>query len=163
MSMQSLVNMTLTDTQIAAVDAALNTLETELAVLVSLSPEEKRRIRKMGDKSESFSRQALQVISQSPALIPSKVGVDDAIADLKLLDQLRPRLTRLMRLCERGSDTDAALGHDIMAVSLQAYGLMKLIGNGEGMETLKRDLSSHFARSRRKPVEEAAQPERKAA
>ena len=163
MSMQNLVNMTLTDAQVAAVDAALSTLETELAGLVSLSPAEKRRMRKMGDKSESFSRQALQVISQNPALIPSKVGVDDAIADLKLLDQLRPRLTRLMRLCERGSDTDAALGNDIMAVSLKAYGLMKLIGNGEGMETLKRDLSTHFARSRRKPVEEAAQPERKVA
>ena len=59
MSMQNLVNMTLTDAQVAAVDAALSTLETELAGLVSLSPAEKRRMRKMGDKSESFSRQAL--------------------------------------------------------------------------------------------------------
>ena len=163
MSTQNLVNLILTDTQLANVNAALTTLETELGGLIALSATDKRTMRRMGVQSESFSRQALQVISQNPALIPSKVGVDDAIADLKLLDQLRPRLTRLMRLCERGSDTHAALGNDIMAVSLKAYGLMKLIGNGEGMETLKRDLSTHFARSKRKPVEEAAQPERKAA
>ena len=138
MTMQNLVNLTLTDTQIAAVDAALTTLETELAGLVALSETDKRRMRKMGVKSESFSRQTLQVISQNPQMIPANVPVNDALADLKLLDQLRPVLTRMSRLCERGNDTDAALGSDIMAVALKAYGLLKLTGRGEGMEPLRR-------------------------
>ena len=75
--------------------------------------------------------------------------VADAIADIKLLDQLRPRLTRMSRLIERGNDTDAALGNDIMTVALQAYGLLKLTGRAEGMESLRRDLSGVFNRSKR--------------
>ncbi len=86
----------------------------------------------------------------------------DAIADMKLLDQLRPRLSRLTRLCERASDTDAALGNDIMTVALQAYGLLKLTGGVEGMESLRRDLSGMFSRGKRSAKADAP-PEQKAA
>lgn len=159
MKTQNLVNLTLTEAQIANIDAALAMLETELAGLVALSAVQKRRMRKMGEKSESFSRQALQVVSQNPQMIPPNVPVMDGLADLRLLDQLRPRLIRLTRLCERGNDTDAALGNDIMSVALQAYGLLKLTGRGEGMETLRRELSGIFARPKRaaKPASAAVQ------
>ena len=166
MTTQNLVNLSLTETQIANVDAALTTLETELAGLIALSEGDKRRLRRMGNKSESFSRQALQVVSQNPQMIPANIPVGDAIADIKLLDQLRPRLTRMSRLIERGNDTDAALGNDIMTVALQAYGLLKLTGRAEGMETLRRDLSGMFNRSKRsaKPANDAdAAPRREAA
>ena len=166
MNTQNLVNLSLTEAQIASVDAALTTLETELTGLIALSATDKRRMRRMGIKSESFSRQALQVVSQNPQMIPANIPVGDAIADIKLLDQLRPRLTRMSRLIERGNDTNAALGADIMKVALQAYGLLKLTGRAEGMETLRRDLSGMFNRSKRaaKPANEAdAAPRREAA
>ncbi|MCB1612903.1 MAG: hypothetical protein KDI60_14275 [Xanthomonadales bacterium] len=151
MSIQNLVNLTLTEAQIVAVDAALTTLETELAGLVALTQGDKRRMQRMGVKSESFSRQALQIISQNPQMIPANIPVGSALTDLKLLDQLRPILTRITRLCERGNDTDAALGNDIMTVALQAYGLLKLTGRSEGLEGLRRDLSGRFSRTRRAP------------
>jgi hypothetical protein len=160
MTTQNLVNLSLTETQIANVDAALTTLETELGGLIALSATDKRRMRKMGIKSESFSRQALQVVSQNPQMIPANIPVSDAIADFKLLDQLRPCLSRLTRLVARCNDTDAALGNDILTVALQAYGLLKLTGRGEGMETLRRDLSMMY-RKRRTTKPEGA--ERKAA
>jgi len=149
MNTQNLVNLSLTETQIANVDAALTTLETELAGLIALSATDKRRMRKMGNKSESFSRQALQVVNQNPQMIPANIPVADAIADIQVMDQLRPRLTRMSRLIERGYDTEAALGNDIMTVALQAYGLLKLTGRSEGMESLRRDLSGVFSRTRR--------------
>ena len=105
MTTQNLVNLTLTETQISNVDAALTTLETELAGLIALSEGEKRRLRRMGNKTESFSRQALQVVSQNPQMIPANVPVADAIADIRLMDQLRPRLTRMSRLIERGASS----------------------------------------------------------
>lgn len=149
MSTKNLVNMSLSNEQLAAVDAALETLESQLAGMISLSLPEKRRLRRMGDKSESFCRQTLNVIHQNPQLVPAKVSIDDAMGNLKLLDQLRPRLARMVRLCERASDTDIAVGHEIMTVALKSYGLMKLIGNGEGVETLRRDLASRFVRTKR--------------
>ena len=163
MNTQNLINLTLTETQIANVDAALTTLETELVGLVALSMSDKRRIRRMGAKSESFSRQALQVVSQNPNMIPANIPVGDAIADLQLLDQLRPRLSRLTRLWERGNDTDAALGNDIMTVALKAYGLLKLTGGTAGLESQRRDLSGVFSRTKRSKGEPGDPPEQKAA
>jgi hypothetical protein len=148
MSIKNLVNLSLTEAQVANVDTALAMLENELSGLIALSAPDKRRMRRMGTKSESFSRQALQVVSQNPQMIPANIGVGDAIADLKLLDQLRPRMTRLARLYERANDTDAALGNDIMTVAVQAYGLLKLTGRSEGMDTLRRDLSGMLRKKR---------------
>ena len=164
MNTQNLINLTLTQTQIANVDAALTTLENELAGLIALSGSAKRHMRKMGTKSESFSRQALHVVSQNPTMIPANIPVADAIADLQMLDQLRPRLSRLTRLTERANDTDAALGNDIMTVALQAYGLLKLTGGAAGMESQRRELSGVFSRTKRSPKRVSdSPPEQKAA
>lgn len=160
MNTENLVNLNLTDTQLANVDAALATLETELAGLISLTTAVKRRMRKLGVKGESFSRAALQMISQNPTMIPANIPVQAAIEDLRLMDQLRPRLYRLGLLFERGNDTNAALGNDIMTVALQAYGLLKLTGANSGMAPLRRELSVMFKRS---PKGETAGAERKAA
>lgn len=164
MNTENMVNLSLNETQLANVDAALTALENELSGLIALNPTVKRRMRKMGKKGESFSRQALQVISQKPEMIPANIPVRDALEDLRQLDQLRPRLARLTLLCQRGDDTDAALGNDIMLVALQAYGLMKLTGAKQGMAPLRRELSGTFT-GRRPPKGEAAETlkERKAA
>ncbi len=164
MNTENMVNLNLNETQLANVDAALTALETELSGLIALNATVKRRMRKMGKKGESFSRQALQVISQKPEMIPANIPVRDALEDLRQLDQLRPRLARLTLLCQRGDDTDAALGNDIMLVALQAYGLMKLTGAKQGMAPLRRELSGTFT-GRRPPKGEASDTlkERKAA
>jgi hypothetical protein len=156
---QNLVSLKLTDTQLTAVDAALTELETQLGGLIALSGPQKRSIRKMGEKSEAFCRQTLRVMEQNPQIVPPNVTVADAVADLTALDLLRPRLVRLSRLSERASDTDTALGSDVMSAALQGYGLLKLTGRSEGLEPLRRELSSRFAKSPR----QQPQPEAKAA
>ena len=52
--MQNLVSLTLDDAQLQAVDAALAELETRLGGLIALSPAQKRTMRRMGEKTESF-------------------------------------------------------------------------------------------------------------
>lgn len=155
MSNNTVLNLNLSATQIANIEAALTTLESELASLVSLTAEQKRRRLKMGDRSESFSRHALRVISESPQTIPASVPVSAAIAGLSTLDQLRPVRVRLSRLCERAQDTDAALGSSIMGVALQSYGLLKIAGRNEGLRGMRDQLSANFSKGKRsKPSEE---------
>ena len=143
---QNIATLNLTDAQLAAVDAALTELETQLAGLIALPPVQKRGLRKMGEKSEAFCRQALRVLEQNPQLVPPNVLAADAIGDLAAIDKLRPRMTRLSRLSERASDTDIALGSDVMTTALQVYGLLKLTGAGEGLEAMRRDLGTRFER-----------------
>jgi len=54
----------------------------------------------------------------------------------------------LARLTERASDTDIALGSDVMTVALQGYGLLKLIGRAEGIQSLRQELGWERGRSR---------------
>jgi hypothetical protein len=154
---QNLVSLTLDDSQLQAVDAALAELENHLGGLIALDAAQKRSIRRMGEKSEAFCRQALRMLEQNPQMVPANVGLADASSDLATMDRLRPRLVRLSRLSERASDTDAALGSDVMAVALQAYGLLKVTGNTEGLSGLRRELGARFTRTpRRKKDAQAA-------
>lgn len=153
---QNIVSLNLTDAQLQAVDTALTELETQLSGLIALTLPQKRSLRKMGEKSESFCRQALLVLEQNPQLVPANVLAAGALDDLVALDRLRPRLARLTRLSERAGDTDVALGSDVMTTSLQVYAQLKLTARSEGMEAVRNDLRTRFLRSTKSVVDKAA-------
>src|SRR5690606_29890106 len=100
MSSQNRISLQLSEAQLAAAREAIGSLEQALASLVSLSPPERRRLIKMGPKSESFCRQALRVMEQNPHIVPDSVDVAAAREDLEALDALRPLLDRVRRLAE---------------------------------------------------------------
>ena len=51
-----------TEEDLAAIDAALTQLEQRFARLVALDAKERRRLYKMGNKTEKFCREALTVL-----------------------------------------------------------------------------------------------------
>ena len=156
---QNLVTLNLTDAQLTAVDAALTELETQLGALIALPAPTKKALNKMGSKSESFCRQTLRVLEQNPQMVPANVPLANALAGLTALEQLRPRMVRLSRLSERASDTDIAIGSDVMDVALQGYGLLKLTGRTEGLEPLRRELGVRFAKTPRQAPQPVPQPQ----
>jgi hypothetical protein len=153
---QNIVRLNFTGAQLQAVDAAIAELEAQLAGLIALTKPQKQSLRKMGDKSEAFCRQAMRVLEQNPQLAPPNLMAANPLQDLVALDQLRPRFVRLSRLSERAADTDLALGSDVMDASLKVYGLLKLTGRSEGLDGMRRELRTRFARSAKPPEAEAA-------
>jgi hypothetical protein len=151
---QNIISLVLTDAQIKAAMDALTALEGALTGLIALDAEERRRLTKMGQKSEVFCRQAISVLAQNPQIVPPSLHVADAQSDLLALDRLRPVLDRLQKLAERGSDTEIALGSDVMDVALEGYGLLKVSGKNQGLDSLRKELSSRWSRGRR-PAEAA--------
>ncbi|KGM52509.1 hypothetical protein N792_05435 [Lysobacter concretionis Ko07 = DSM 16239] len=145
---QNLINLTLTDAQLDAVDQALTDLETQLVALVAMNATQRRKLARMGDKSEAFCRQTLSVLAQNPQVVPPSIKVAEAQADLVALDRLRPRLQRLQRLAERGADSETALGSDIMRCALDGYALLKVAGRNQGLEGLRKELGTRFAKGR---------------
>ena len=146
---QNIISLVLTDAQIKTAMDALTALEGALTGLIALDAEERRRLTKMGQKSEVFCRQAISVLAQNPQIVPPSLHVADAQADLLALDKLRPVLDRLQKLAERGSDTEIALGSDVMDVALEGYGLLKVSGKNQGLDGLRKELSSRWAKTRR--------------
>jgi hypothetical protein len=144
---QNIVSLSLTDAQLQAIDTAIAELETQLSGLIALTQPQKKTLRKMGDKSEAFCRGAMRVLEQNPQLAPPNLVAASPLQDLSTLDRLRPRMVRLARLSERAADTDLALGSDVMDASLKVYGLLKLTGRSEGLDGLRRELGTRFARN----------------
>jgi ABC-type transporter Mla subunit MlaD len=149
MSSQNLVSLSLTDAQLSVIDQSLTDLETQLSGLIAMNAAQRKSLARMGDKSESFCRQTLNVLAQNPQVVPPSVALQDGLADLEALDRLRPRLQRMLRLTERAADTETALGSDVMNVALQGYALLKVAGRNQGLEGLRKELGSRFAKSPR--------------
>lgn len=150
--MQNLVSLSLSTQDLADADTAIATLRRVFAPLISLTNDQMRGLAKMGEKSEVFCRQTLAVLAANPQIVPPNLGLAEATADLAALDALRPRLTLLRQLTERATDTEIALGADIMATALEGYALLKVSGKDEGLKAVRRELGARWARAAAAPT-----------
>ena len=153
---QNLIDLSLDAERLGRLDAALAAVETELAGMAALGPDQTRDLAKMGAKSEAFVRQSTVAFAENPGVLPRNFDLEGFQRDLASLDALRPRLQRIKRLQERMSGAEIALGSDLMNAALEGYAVLKVSGRGEGMEALKRLLSQRFSRGARSA---ASQPE----
>jgi len=143
---QNLISVSLTDADYAEIDGALTVLESQFGKLINLSVNERRGLSKMGDKSEAFCRQALRVLDQNRHVLPPTLDLAEAQRDLSHFDQLRERAVRLQGLQGKMDDTLTALGSDVMSASLEGYALLRVVGEGSGLETLRQGMSARFSR-----------------
>ncbi|KGM57724.1 hypothetical protein N799_00645 [Lysobacter arseniciresistens ZS79] len=134
-----------TPEQWTAVGTAFTALREAIEpVLVSLGADQRRRLVKMGDGSEPFCRQALEVMTQNSHLMPRSLDIDEMRRDLETHDALQAVSVQLTRLMERVRDTDTALGSDVMMAALEGYAFLKVAGKTEGVEGLRKQLGRRF-------------------
>jgi len=143
---QNLISLDLSASDVTAMDAALDTLEKLFANFVELTPDERQKLPKMGDRSEAFCRQTLMVLEQNQQLIPPTFDLAESQSDMVAFDTLRPRIQRLRALLSKGEDTQLALGSDLMRASYDGYALAKVFGQGAALDTLKEAMSVRFSR-----------------
>ena len=157
---QNLLSLELSDEDIIAINSALTDIESRLAGrLVALDATARRKLTKMGDKSEAFVRQTLMVLGQNPDVVPPALGLAEAQADIRAVDALRPFMARIQRIMQRMSDSEMALGSDAMGTALEGYALLKVTGRNRGLEALSNALSERFARTASRTAPEPAPAE----
>jgi len=155
---QNLIDLNFSAGSLAAIDAAIATLETELAPLRGLDPDLRRGLTKMGGKSEAFCRQAVAAFSEHAQVLPRNFDLSAYRGDLAALDALRPRRQRLDRLQELLEHSEMALGSDLMTASLEGYAVLKVSGRSAGLDGLRQALSARFRGRRGESAEAAAEP-----
>ena len=148
---QNIVDIAFTAEDLGALDTTLATLEAQLARLIALTPEKRRELNKMGDRSEAFCRQAVDVLALNPGITPRNFDIEGLHRDLTALDALRPRLMRVSKLQQRLVDTEMALGSDLMVTAYEGYAFLKVAGKGEGLDSLRRMMGERFSRGPSKP------------
>lgn len=144
---QSLISFQISTADLAAMDAALKSLEDKLVGLIDLSAEQRSGVVKMGDKSEALCRKAVEVLTNNPGVLPGNFSLAEMRRDLTAFDTLRPRLNRLEKIYERMRDSQLALGSDLMSASLEGYAFLKIAGKGEGLDMARKALSARFSKN----------------
>jgi hypothetical protein len=147
---QSKVSLVLPPELIAAVISFLLQIEALFKDLIMLEPKERMILIKYGQKSEAFVRTVLRLMAQNPNVIPPSFDLAEAQADLAARDALIPIQEILHRVTMRVDHTVAALGHDVMTASLEGYKLLKVSGDKEGLEELRKEAGARFKRRRSK-------------
>lgn len=156
---QNLVSIAFSQEEAAALRSHLDAL---VAVLDGkthpLDADARRSLFKMGERSEAFVRQCVDALDRNRQVVPPSLGLDEALADLRALDVIRPLLLDLEKLTERLRDTQMTLGSDLMETAVEGYTLLKVTGRNQGLDGLVKDLGSRFARRRRVDVDPAPAP-----
>jgi hypothetical protein len=148
------ISATLTPEQRDAVMQAVATIKTNLPFLVDLSPEERKTLPKMGDKSRAFVSKALEVATQNPDFLPRSFDIEEFRKDVQLPETLYPLLLAIAQLHELLDDTYLAVGSEAYTAALQVYNYAKASGNIGGLDTLVEEMGQRFARKPRKPKSE---------
>ena len=133
-----------TEEDLAAIDAALTQLDQRFAKLVALDSKERRRLYKMGNKTEKFCREALTVLDKNRQLASPAMDLNGALTALRTIDELRPRTKQILRLAERMRDTELALGAEVATTARQGYNAMGEHGDRHGLTGLRQNLAVRF-------------------
>ena len=132
-----------------AVFAAIQTIRQKLPFLIDLTPEERRTLPRMGDKSRGFVEQALAVAEQNQGMLPRTFDVGEMRNDVELLSALSTVLTAIAQLHELVDDTYTAVSSEAYASALLVYQFARAAGKGSALDAALDGLAQRFARKSR--------------
>jgi hypothetical protein len=143
------VNATLTAADQQAVMTAINTIREKLPFLIDLSPEDRRGLPKMGDKSRAFVSQALDMATQNSDFLPRSFDVEEMRQDVELVASLQTISAALTQLQEMVEDTYLAVGSEAYTAALAVYNYARSSGQGAALDNLLDAMGRRFARKTR--------------
>lgn len=154
--MQNRINATMSEADREAVLEVFTTIQTKLPFLVSLTPEERRELPKMGDRSVAFVRKSEEMAQEGAAYLPGAFNAAEFKKDLALYDALLPIYQKAVKLHEMIEDTMMLLGSDLFVAALDHYAAAKRHGSTGGLDELMTVLGQRFTRRSTPPAPPAS-------
>lgn len=121
MSNDNRVSAVLSSEDITEVLASVNAIRAKLPFLVTLSPQERREMPKMGDKSIGFDDKCRTYMASNPEFIPGFVNLDEVAKDRELRSQLMRILAELGALTDSLDDTLRVVSSEAWMADLAYY------------------------------------------
>jgi len=115
------ISIDLTGAPITAITGAIDTLDTQLAFQVSLTPDQKARLAKAAEKTAGFMEKCREYIISHPQFMPGFVSMTEWNKDLVARDHYMGFLLRLRTLVASGEDTLMIINSEIYRVCLAYY------------------------------------------
>jgi len=156
MAQQNLIAVEISDTDLAAIKAAITVLKEKLMPhLQTLLPQERLELPKMGDKTVAFVQKSLEYGQQNKDLVPAFLDLVAMAVDVKSVSVLRELLQLLAPIYEALQDSLMQAGSEAYQGALVFYSsaraAMKV--KAPNSQTIVDDLSARFpgAPTKKKP------------
>ena len=146
-SINNRIAFQISDADLQAVQAALQTLQAKLVpLLINLGPDDRRQLPKMGPKTVDFVSRTLSYTRGNPQFQPSFVDIDDFTIDLAAVAQLRELMQPLAQITDMVEDTLLLSGSEALTAALSCYQAFKgaAKANAPGAATIAADLATRF-------------------
>ena len=156
--MNDVFSFHLTDEEKAEVNQAINKLRTILEPkLITLTPEERKELPKMGDKTVAFVEKAVEYAQEYPQYMPAFINVPEASSDFEAVKAIRSYFNPLERITNELDDSMTIAGSEAYSTALSVYKVLKNAASmGQpGAEKAAEELGNRFPRGKRKPAPEA--------
>ena len=147
MALENLISISFTAEELTAIDTALASIEKIIKTkCVSLTPEQRTEYSRLGNRTENWSRKAIDYMSLKPALVPAFVDLPETLRDSTARNNLSLRFKRIESIYETMDDTLKVLGADVYNSCIAFYRNVKLMAqqNVQGADTVYSDLSTQF-------------------
>ena len=146
--MNDLVNQAIPAKILAdAIQSIRDTRASLAAYLISLTPEERAALPKMGDKSQAFVGKAAEYAKSLPTLMPQYLDVAALVVDASVNADLLPLYLELNGFLTDVDSTRMEAGSEGYTASLVAYGALKMAAslNQPGAQAAVAELEPRFA------------------
>lgn len=141
------ISLNLSEADRAELQAALQTLQSKLLpLLVDLSPQDRRELPKMGDKTLAFVAKALDYAQAHPGLCPPYLDVAEFQKDMATVQVLQGLLRPLAQVADIVDDSLMLAGSEAYAAALVFYQSAKSAQRSAvpGAATIADDLGARF-------------------
>lgn len=152
MATQTQRNEPLTEAQLDSINGSLTTIDSQLTFLVGITPIERRRLAKMGQKTRAFVKDAIAAGIRNPSMLPRSLDPDKMRGKMTLTDQLRELHARTCQLAERLGDTLTLAGSEMYEDARLIYKLTKTKATAPGLNSAAEGMSRRFAAQGRKSL-----------
>ena len=114
--------------------------------IIALSPDERQRKAKMGEKSVNFVEKVAEYAASNPELVPSYMKVEDLIIDFKAVSDLTSIFRPTEQLASGLNDTTLLCGSEAYTNALVFYNYIKQAAkdNVPGAKIIYEDLRKRF-------------------
>ncbi len=154
MSQENLVSLTIPADKLSAIQSNITALNTllESYLLFNLTPQDRKELTKMGDKTIAFVQKSLEYAEKNPTLVPTYLNLTEAKSDLSLTQDLNNILNQISTLQRAIEDTMMVAGSEAYTAALVFYNSVKGASrvNVPGSEAIHKDLQERFAVKPRK-------------
>ena len=149
------ISVTLDQAQLNQILTQVKALKTSLSFLVGLTPDEKKKMRKMGDKLTSYVLDVRTLASTYPGSLPSDINIAEFNKDVDLVVKLDAIMAELRPLYNKLEDTNIAVGNEAIRVSDVCYGFLKYAArNNPSLGESVKLLGARFKRTKLAPKAE---------